>query len=112
MSLRRVAWLLAGSLLAPLASAATPGEGQQLFARRCGVCHFAGQTGTNILERRLGKERSLLAERSDLTAPYIRLVVRRGLVNMPRLTRVELPESELDAVVAYLTRPRQGPAGE
>lgn len=62
-----------------------------------------------MLARRLGKDRSLLAGRTDLTAPYIRQVVRWGLVNMPRLTRVELPEAELDAVVAYLTRERGAP---
>ena len=98
--------LLVCSITAPLAHAAVPEAGQELFERRCGVCHLRGQTGTNMLERRLGKERSLLAERSDLTAPYVRQVVRWGLVNMPRLTRVELPDSELEAVIAYLTRQR------
>ena len=84
----------------------TPADGRQLFERRCGVCHMQGQTGTNILERRLGPQRALLAERTDLTPEYIRAVVRQGLVNMPRLTRVELPDSELEAIAAWLRRPR------
>jgi mono/diheme cytochrome c family protein len=88
------------------ADAAQLARGQQLFEQRCGVCHREGQTGTQILARRLGKEHSLLAARSDLSDPYIRRVVRWGLNNMPRLTRVELPEGELDDVVAYLTRER------
>jgi mono/diheme cytochrome c family protein len=81
-------------------------DGKQLFERRCGVCHLQGQTGTTILARRLGPERALLAERTDLTAEYIRLVVRAGLVNMPPLTRVELPDAELEAISAWLRRPR------
>jgi mono/diheme cytochrome c family protein len=86
------------------ADAARLAQGQQLFEKRCGVCHRAGQTGTQVLARRLGKERSLLAERRDLTVPYIRQVVRWGLVNMPRLTRVEMPDGDLDAIAAWLTR--------
>lgn len=86
------------------ADAAQLARGQQLFEKRCGVCHRAGQTGTQVLARRLGKEKSLLAERRDLTVPYIRQVVRWGLVNMPRLTRVEMPDGDLDAIAAWLTR--------
>jgi mono/diheme cytochrome c family protein len=84
----------------------SPADGGQLFERRCGVCHLKGQTGTNMLERRLGAQRALLAERTDLTPEYIRFVVRQGLVNMPRLTRVELPDAELEAISAWLRRPR------
>lgn len=83
-----------------------PADGGQLFERRCGVCHLKGQTGTIILERRLGPQRALLADRTDLTPEYIRFVVRQGLVNMPRLTRVELPDAELEAISAYLRRSR------
>lgn len=81
-------------------------DGKVLFERRCGVCHLQGQTGTNILQRRLGPQRALLGERTDLTPEYIRYVVRWGLVNMPRLTRVELPDAELEAISAWLRRPR------
>ena len=89
-------------------------RGQALYERHCGVCHREGQTGTVVLGRRLGAERALLAVRTDLTVPYVRQVVRAGLVNMPRLTRVELPDRDLDALAAWLARPRgeSGPVGE
>lgn len=81
-------------------------RGQALYVRHCGVCHREGQTGTVVLGRRLGADRALLAARTDLTAPYVRQVVRAGLVNMPRLTRVELPDADLDVLAAWLARPR------
>jgi mono/diheme cytochrome c family protein len=81
-------------------------RGQALYERHGGVCHREGQTGTVVLGRRLGAERALLATRADLTVPYVRQVVRAGLMNMPRLTRVELPDSDLDALAAWLVRPR------
>ncbi len=57
-----------------------------------------------MLSRRRGKDKSLLAERGDLTVPYVRTVVRRGLNSMPAITRVEVTDPELDAIAAYLTR--------
>lgn len=84
-------------------------SGAQLFEQKCGICHVAGKTGAQMLERRLGKERALLAERRDLATIYIHTVVRHGLAGMPPLTRVELPDAELEAIVAYLTRSRPSP---
>lgn len=82
----------------------TPGE--DLFMRKCGICHLAGKTGAQMLERRLGGDSALLHERHDLAGAYISTVVRQGLAGMPPLTRVELPDAELDLVVRYLTRSR------
>jgi mono/diheme cytochrome c family protein len=79
-------------------------DGRSLFARRCGICHFADGGGTWMLERRLGKGQALLESRTDLLAPYIRLITRRGLNGMPRFTRVELPDADLEVITAYLTR--------
>jgi mono/diheme cytochrome c family protein len=84
-------------------ASAAPATGAELFGKRCGLCHFEGGTGTFMLARRLGKDSSLLTGRRDLTADYIRQVVRHGLMSMPRLNRVELPDSELEAITAYLT---------
>jgi len=81
-------------------------QGKAAFTHRCVMCHREGQTGTFILARRLGKEKSLLEQRTDLQPAYIRQVVRAGLVNMPRLSRVEMPDPDLDAVIAYLTAPK------
>jgi mono/diheme cytochrome c family protein len=93
----------------PAQASAPPTDGKALFTRRCGICHFSDGGGTWMLERRLGKEKSLLESRTDLLAPYIRLIARHGLNGMPRFTRVELPDADLEAIATYLTRtgPRQ-----
>jgi len=80
-------------------------EGKKLFHARCGYCHMAGGTGTIMLGRRLGKDRSLLEERTDLSAEYIKKITRVGINSMPPHNRIELPDSELDLIAAYLTRP-------
>ena len=85
-------------------------QGKAAFTHRCAMCHREGQTGAFILARRLGKEKSLLEQRTDLQPAYIRQVVRAGLVNMPRLSRVEMPDPDLDAVIAYLNAPRSSGA--
>lgn len=86
---------------------ATPdiAKGKTLFHAKCGYCHLAGGTGTMMLGFRLGKDKSLLENRSDLTATYIEHVARSGIGSMPRLTRIEVPDSELKSIAAYLTRP-------
>ncbi len=80
-------------------------EGNKLFHARCGYCHLAGGTGTIMLGRRLGKDRALLESRTDLTPEYIKEITRVGLNSMPPHTRIEVPDSELDLIAAYITRP-------
>jgi len=80
-------------------------EGKKLFHERCGYCHLQGGTGTIMLARRLGKDRSLLEERTDLSAEYIKKITRVGINGMPPHNRIELPDSELDLIAIYLTRP-------
>ncbi|HMA13123.1 MAG TPA: cytochrome c, partial [Steroidobacteraceae bacterium] len=93
----------------PPAAVAPAADGKALFTRRCGICHLADGGGTWMLERRLGKAQSLLESRTDLQVPYVRLIARRGLNGMPRFTRVELPDADLEAIAAYLTRPGPRP---
>lgn len=81
--------------------------GDALYSNRCGACHLEGGMGTNLLtvqRMRLGEppEKGLLVNRNDLLPEYIRTVVREGKVAMPRLTRVEVTDSELDAIVDFL----------
>jgi mono/diheme cytochrome c family protein len=87
-------------------------DGKRLFEQRCGFCHLSGGTGTIMLGRRLGKDRSLLAERTDLTASYIEKITRVGINGMPPHNRIELPDGELDLIAAYLTRPASARATE
>jgi len=80
-------------------------KGKTLFHAKCGYCHLAGGTGTMMLGFRLGKDKSLLENRTDLSASYIEHIARSGIGSMPRLTRIEVPDSELKLIAAYLTRP-------
>lgn len=95
------AFLLAGPALA---AKSAPSDGQRLFSRKCAICHAEGGTGAIMLGLRLGKDRALLADRSDLQAPYITAVVRSGLRSMPPLTRVEVTDAQLAQIVTYLVR--------
>ena len=47
---------------------------------------------------------ALLANRRDLTADYVKAVVRGGKGAMPAQTRVDLTDAELNAVAAYLAQ--------
>jgi cytochrome c5 len=80
-------------------------EGEKMFHARCGYCHLAGGTGTIMLGRRLGKDRALLAERTDLTADYVKMITRVGINGMPPHTRIEVPDNELELIAAFIARP-------
>ena len=88
-------------------------EGRELYREHCGICHLEGGTGTFMLARRLSKERALLESRDDLSSAFVAQVVRHGLASMPRFTRVELPDGELQAIESYLSAKRTpGKAGQ
>ena len=85
------------------------GDGEKLFSNHCGYCHLAGGMGTNLLTKQrmmAGEppENGMLTNRKDLTAEYIKSVVRMGKVAMPRQTRVDMTDAELDVVAAYLAK--------
>jgi mono/diheme cytochrome c family protein len=87
-------------------------DGESLFSNRCGACHLAGGMGTNLLVKEgtaagESPESGLLANRKDLTATYVKIVVRHGKLAMPPLTRVDVTDAELEAIARYL-----GKAGE
>jgi len=87
-------------------------DGETLFSNRCGSCHLAGGMGTNLLTKQRMQagetpDKGLLANRTDLTQGYVKSVVRQGKMAMPRLTKVDVTDGELDAIAAYL-----GKAGE
>jgi len=85
-------------------------DGRVLFSNRCGACHFPGGMGTNLLTKErvaagAAPESGLLTNRKDLTVDFIKMVVRRGKLAMPRLTRVDVTDAELDAIAHYLGKP-------
>jgi mono/diheme cytochrome c family protein len=110
MSGRWLAMLAAALALSAVGAAraadAPSPDGQALFRQRCGICHFEHGFGANILGRRVGVDKSLLENRTDLEAPYIHTSVRLGVGSMPRFTKVELSDAELRAITAYLRRSR------
>jgi mono/diheme cytochrome c family protein len=82
-------------------------DGAALFSNLCGACHLAGGMGTNLLTKQrvaAGQppESGLLANRKDLTQTYVKVIVRRGKLAMPRLTRVEVTDAELDSIAKFL----------
>ncbi|MEI9965482.1 MAG: cytochrome c [Caulobacteraceae bacterium] len=105
----RAAILALSTLLcaAPAAAADLSAPGRGLFLDKCGKCHLEGGTGTFMLGRRLGKDKALLEDRTDLNPAYVRRVVRHGVNSMPWLTPVELPDADLAAIASYLARTRQ-----
>ncbi|HYM36747.1 MAG TPA: cytochrome c, partial [Steroidobacteraceae bacterium] len=88
------------------AAYADEGAGQQAFAARCLKCHSESGFATATLSRRVGEDKSLIEQRTDLAPEFIRHAVRNGIVSMPAITRVEVTDEELDSIVRYLTRPR------
>jgi mono/diheme cytochrome c family protein len=102
----KVAKLILGLTVAAscIASAAPNTAAQQLFDRKCGICHAEGGTGAIMLGRRLGKEQAILARRTDLQGAYVQAIVRTGLLSMPALTRVEVTDPQLAVILSYLTR--------
>ncbi|NKJ43397.1 c-type cytochrome [Novosphingobium sp. SG720] len=86
---------------------AAGGDGKVLFEAHCGYCHLAGGMGTNLVTKQqimIGRtpDQGLLANRTDLTADYVKAVVRNGKGAMPTQTRVDITDAELDAVAKYL----------
>ena len=87
-----------------LASAET--EGQRVFNKWCAGCHadspFA--PGTIQLKQIRSPELVLIEQRTDLSAAYIRHLVRKGFAGMPSFRRTEISNIELDALITHLTK--------
>jgi mono/diheme cytochrome c family protein len=80
-------------------------DGQELYRQRCGMCHQTIGMAVSILSRRPADESGgLLEERKDLSAAFIRTVVRTGIINMPRMARGEVSDPELAAIAGYLAK--------
>lgn len=101
--------LLCGVTLAAPAFAA-PDEsqidrGHHVYDKWCFPCHGTGvgKPGTESLAAR-GQKPAVLEERTDLTAPLIKIFVRHGVLFMPTFRKTEISDADLDAIAAYLTR--------
>ena len=86
----------------------TAPAGRAVFEEKCAMCHRQGGMGTGLLARRYPKDPALLEERKNLNPDLIRAVVRHGIGNMPRISRAEVSDAQLTAIVSYLTQGAHG----
>ncbi len=82
-------------------------SGAALYSSKCGYCHLTGGMGTNLLTKQRvamkeAPEMGLLVNRKDLTPDYVRAIVRAGKGAMPRQTKVDITDAELDSVATFL----------
>ena len=82
-------------------------DGKAVFEHQCGYCHLAGGMGTNLLTKQRmlagdAPEKGLLVNRTDLTPDYVKAIVRQGKNAMPAQTKVDITDTELEVVAAYL----------
>jgi mono/diheme cytochrome c family protein len=98
--------LLTFASFAVTAAAADPAAGKLVFERRCAECHAPGfgHPGTQQLGWTRGTDRAVLERRSDLTAAYINVVVRNGLMEMPAFRPTEISDAQLQQLDAYLSK--------
>ena len=81
--------------------------GERIYVDKCEYCHGDGvqKGGTFVLEARYeGAVPGLLTERTNLTPEYISAVVRTWTNGMAPFRPTEISDSELEALVAFLTR--------
>jgi (+)-pinoresinol hydroxylase len=84
-------------------------KGREAYEYWCATCHGRGNRfpGTIALQAKYGgKVPGVLEDRTDLTPASIRLFVRRGTSIMPFFRKTEVSDDALEAIAAYLTRPR------
>jgi mono/diheme cytochrome c family protein len=100
---KRLALLL---VLVPVSAPAkqTPADGRAAFTEKCAMCHRGRGMGSVLLARRMDPAVADLEKRTDLDPAAVKAAVRGGVGNMPRISRGELSDAELDAIAAYLTR--------
>jgi mono/diheme cytochrome c family protein len=104
---RRLASAMTLTLIAVAGAArsAEAADGKALYTARCGMCHQTIGMAVAILSRRPGDaSKGLLEDRADLSAAFVRTVVRTGIMNMPRIARGEVSDPELAQIANYLAR--------
>jgi mono/diheme cytochrome c family protein len=96
------------ALVARSAAAQTPADrGKQVYEKWCTPCHGAGDGKPGTISAQAlykGSKPAVLADRTDLTAAGIKTAVRSGVYIMPRFRKTEVTDTELDGIIAYLTR--------
>jgi mono/diheme cytochrome c family protein len=85
-------------------------RGAAVFNNWCSACHSRGPQnapGTTSLQFKYqGSVPAALEERRDLTPDLLKFFVRNGVAMMAPFRKTEVSDADLDALAAYLTRPR------
>ncbi|MEC3951129.1 c-type cytochrome [Sphingobium sp. HWE2-09] len=76
----------------------------KIYGKWCSDCHsVANGPGSVALQRKYqGAVPAILSQRTDLTADYVRAVVRSGISFMPSFRKTEISDAELAALADYL----------
>ena len=83
-------------------------KGKQVFEYWCATCHGPELPGTVALQTKYkGSKPALLDQRTDLLPPVTKAFVRKGVSIMPFFRKTEISDADLDALAAYLARPRK-----
>jgi mono/diheme cytochrome c family protein len=100
----RIARLLVCFGVIGVAHGAEPHPGKQVFDRYCAECHAPGHghPGTQRVGWNRGAANAVLEQRKDLSADYVRAIVRHGLFEMPPFRPSEISEQDLAQLSAYL----------
>lgn len=111
----RIAWLAVLTLF-PFAQQVFAADdevidkGHRVYRKWCWPCHGPGEGKPGTIASAAhykGAQPAVLEDRTDLTPAMIKGFVRTGVYVMPRFRKTEITDSELDAVVAYLTRDKR-----
>ena len=81
--------------------------GERIYLDKCEYCHGNGvqKGGTFVLQARYQDALpALLTERTDLAPEYISAVLRTWTNGMAPFRPTEISDSEMEALVAFLTR--------
>ena len=85
-------------------------RGAAVFNNWCSACHSRGPQnapGTASLQQKYqGSVPAALEDRRDLTPEVLKVFVRNGVAMMAPFRKTEVSDGDLDALAAYLTRPR------
>jgi mono/diheme cytochrome c family protein len=87
------------------AQTAAQARGKEVYDHWCAPCHAAGpgHPGTQSLEVKYrGELPAVLEDREDLSAEFVRTMVRGGILMMAPFRKTEVTDAELDDIAAYL----------
>jgi len=85
-------------------------HGREVYRKWCAPCHAPGpehHPGTEALAAKYRDAKpAALEERTDLTVEFTKQMVRNGVSIMPFFRKTEISDADLDALAAFLARPR------